>query len=101
MIDVVSRINELMTDRGWTEYRLTKEANLPASTISNIFHRKSIPSIATLECICDAFGISLSQFFAEDKFIALNEEQELLLHRWAKLKKEQRIVLLELLSKMN
>ena len=35
------------------------------STISNIFHRGSIPSIPTLETLCNTFGISLGQFFSK------------------------------------
>lgn len=100
-MNVTERIMELMQERGWSEYRLRKEANLPASTIANIFHRNTVPSLYTLESICDAFGISLSQFFAEGSIVALNQEQTQLLHRWSKLKKEQRTILLELIDKMN
>ena len=100
MVDVSKRINELMQERGWTEYRLVKESNLPASTVANIFHRKSVPSIATLENICDAFGISLCQFFATDNMFSLNEEQALLVQRWSTLNNEQKHVILDLLSKM-
>ena len=93
-MNVTDRIRLLMQERGWTEYRLRKETNLPASTIANIFHRGTIPSLTTLESICNAFGISLCQFFAENNFVALSDEQEILLQTWSKLKKEQRAALL-------
>ena len=89
-----------MRERGWTEYRLVNETDLPASTISNIFHRDTIPGIATLESICEAFGISLSQFFGKDNFIALTDEQAALLNRWASLSKDQKQILLDLMTTM-
>jgi len=100
-MDIRKRIKDLMDERQWTEYRLTKESGLPASTIANIFHRDTIPSIATIETICVAFGISLSQFFSEGNTIALTDEQMTLLNRWATLNEEQKQALIFLLEKMN
>ena len=62
-MDVLKRINELRIDRGWSVYRLAIEAELPQSTIINMFNRETLPSITTLESICRAFGITLSEFF--------------------------------------
>lgn len=90
-----------MNERGWTEYRLVKETQLPASTISNIFHRSTTPGISTLESICAAFGISLSQFFAEGDFVALTPEQKSLLAKWATLSREQKLALLDLMDNMH
>lgn len=101
MLDVIERIKELTCLRNWTEYRLRKESGLATSTIGNIFYRGSVPSISTLESICDAFGISLCQFFAEDDFIAPTKEQRKLLDKWALLSSEQRKAVLELIDKMN
>ena len=64
-MDTILRLRELMNSRGWSEYRLAKESKLSMSTISNIFHRGSIPSIPTLETLCNTFGISLGQFFSK------------------------------------
>ena len=73
----MERIQELMQERGWIEYRLVKETKLPASTIANIFHRGTTPTVLTLEAICYAFGISLSEFFTNNIPIALTLEQEI------------------------
>ena len=62
-MDPILRLRELMNSRGWSEYRLAKESKLSMSTISNIFHRGSIPSIPTLETLCNTFGISLGAAF--------------------------------------
>lgn len=90
-----------MEERKWTEYRLVKETKLPPSTIANIFHRDTIPSIITLESICSAFGISLCQFFAEGDPVSLTEEQETLLKNWAALSQGQKDALLNLIENMN
>lgn len=100
-MDVVERIKELTRLRNWTEYRLRKESGLATSTIGNIFYRGSVPSISTLESICDALGISLCQFFAESNFVSLTKEQAELLDKWASLSTEQRKVVIELMEKMN
>ena len=36
------RIRQLMEERGWTDYRLAKEANLSHSTVRNLFKRNSL-----------------------------------------------------------
>ena len=64
-INTQERIKQIMKVRGWSEYRLAKESGVPQSTISNIFNRNYQPSIASLEIICKAFGITLAQFFAD------------------------------------
>jgi len=64
-MDAQNRIKKLMEEKGWTNHRLAKEANLSHSTVTNIFNRNNAPTLLTLESICRAFGITLSQFFAE------------------------------------
>ena len=65
-MDVNARIRFHMEQRGWTEYRLAKESGLAQTTVANLFTRNTLPSIPTLEAICAAFGITLSDFFSED-----------------------------------
>ena len=89
-MDVIEKIKELTRERGWSEYRLAKESGLSSSTIANIFHRDTIPSIPTLEILCQAFGISLGQFFEEEgKAVFLSHEQRRLLRLWGYLSLEQ------------
>ena len=58
---------------------------------------RSIPSLTK---ICDAFGITLSQFFLEDgdNVILINEQQRQLLHHAAKLSPQQYEALLHFLK---
>ena len=51
-MDTLGRLRQLLTERGWTEYRLAKESGLSDSTIKNIYKRNTQPTIETLEAIC-------------------------------------------------
>lgn len=98
-MDVIERLRHMMTERQWSEYRLAKEAQLSQSTITNIFHRNTIPSIPTLKCICDAFGISLCQFFGEEN-VAVSATQMELLNDWEMLTSEQQNLLKSLIKEL-
>ena len=60
-LDVIKRITALMEERIWTEYRLAKKHSFRPLLFQIYF--RAIPSVATLETSCDAFGISMSEFF--------------------------------------
>lgn len=65
--DVINRIKYFLEYKHWSLYKLAKEADIPYGSLSNIFNRKTIPSIPTLDKICKGFGINLSTFFEYDK----------------------------------
>lgn len=62
----LQKIEKLMKDRGWTMYRLAKEADIPYSSLNNIFQRNTEPTLPTLRCICKGLDISLSEFFSDE-----------------------------------
>lgn len=100
-MDTHSRLRHLMAERGWTAYRLAKESGLSESTLANIFKRNTVPSIATLEAVCAAFGISLAQFFAEDEMVELTPELQELFDQWVSLNPEQKQAALQMIRTMN
>ncbi|MBP5331683.1 MAG: helix-turn-helix transcriptional regulator [Lachnospiraceae bacterium] len=61
--DVLDHIKFLMDIKGWTTYRLAEEADVQQSIIYNMFRRKTLPRIDTLERICKGLGITLCDFF--------------------------------------
>ena len=75
MIDVLKRISSLQRERNWTTYRLAEEAALTQSTLTNMFLRKTLPSLTTLDHICMAFGITVEEFFRESVPPAPQEER--------------------------
>ena len=100
-MDAKSRIQELMQERNWTEYRLAIASGLSQSTIANIFNRNTTPSISTIESICKGLGITLAQFFTEGNLVELTDEQKQMFDSWALLSIEQKRVLQDLILAMN
>jgi len=98
MIDTNVRIQQLMSEKKWSKYRLASEAQLPQSTIANIFSRNTVPSIPILNAICVAFDITLAQFFAVDNFVELTTEQAEMFDRWATLSPAQKSLINDLIG---
>ncbi len=98
-MDVINRIDALRKQRNWSINNLAMEAGITQSTIASILQRKSLPKIETLQNICDAFGISLAQFFLEDEQTDfLNEQEQELLSDFRKLSTQKQQALLKLLK---
>ena len=97
-MDAQRRIKELIEERIWTDYRLAKESNLSYSTVTNMFNRNNAPTLPTLEAVCQAFGITLAQFFAEGEETQLTEEQQILFSKWSTLTDRQKQILLDLMD---
>lgn len=100
-MDIQKRIRELMKERGWSEYKLAKEADLSHSTVSNMFNRNNAPTLPTIAAICAAFGITLAQFFSQgDTPAEMTEEQRRLFSKWSTMTDEQKEALLNLMNTM-
>ncbi len=100
-MNVHEKLKRLMSARGWSEYRLSKECGLSESTLANIFRRNTVPSITTLETICSAFGITLSQFFSEGDMVELTPEISELFEGYATLTLEQKQIVLKTIKEFN
>lgn len=99
-MDVHARLRRLLNERGWTEYRLAKNSGLSESTIANIFKRNTVPSLPTLEAICDGLGITLSQFFADEEMVELTPELREIFEDWVNLTVEQKQAARQMLRAM-
>lgn len=95
-MDVCKRIDELRKQRGWSINNLAMEAMLTQSTVNNLFVRNSEPKLSTLRAICNAFGITLSEFFKEEERENLSDIQ--LLNEIKKLSAEQKRALYVILK---
>lgn len=99
-MDVHARLRKLLNERGWSEYKLAKASGLSESTIANIFRRNTVPSIVTLEYICNAFGITLSQFFADGAMVELSPELKEIFDGWVNLTVEQKQAVSQMIQAM-
>ena len=99
-MDTKQRIAELRQERGWSNYELAKRSGLQLPTIQNMYHRNYEPTLPTLQAICKAFGISLSQFFAEGNLMELTAEQRETLSVWNRLSGDQKRIVRDLMENM-
>ena len=101
MQDILARITRLRQARGWTEYQLAERSGLPQSTISSWYRKGMVPTLPSLEKICCAYGITLSQLLSEgEEPVSLTENQRRLLALWVRLGETQQAALLALLEEM-
>lgn len=118
--DILKRILDERQKRNWSEYTLARNSGITQSTISTWYKRNLQPSVASIEKICNAYGISLSEFFAEsdmeiieDSFDNLNNidnhtqqlptitpEKKELLRTWGSLSSAQRHAVILLMQSM-
>ena len=61
--NVLERITMLLKEKGWSVYRLADECGIPRSSLYTMMKKRTMPKLDTLDIICDALGITLSDFF--------------------------------------
>ncbi len=85
------RIEELCSNGGITRYQLSRRTGISQSALSDIVKKKNVPTLATIEKICAAFGITIAQFFIQGEHLPdLSGEQKELLLLWDGLKLEEK-----------
>lgn len=100
MVDVLEKILKYRKERGWTEYELAQRSELPQSTISSWYRKNMLPSVASLDKIAHAFGLTLAQIFSEEDNLIASEEEKALLHEWNRLEADQKQHLLDFLRSL-
>ena len=101
--DIKETLYTLLKDRGWSVNRLANEANLPQSTINSMLHgsKEYYPSVPTLSKMCDALGITVSDFLRmveDDGTSGLSPEEYRIIRAVKKLSLKQRRHLLDFLE---
>lgn len=89
-MNIVEKIEKLRFEKGWSIYKLAAESGLSDKAIYNWHKRDTLPTIKALESVCDAFGITLSQFFAEGDLFELDFELKELVNDYLSLSEEQK-----------
>lgn len=89
---ILKHIKELCEQRKWSNYTLAEKSGLSRSTISNLFKRTNQPTFSTLCKICDAFEITLAQFFEPNESNDLTAEQRELIKSFNSLDKKEKLV---------
>ena len=72
---IAYRIRQLCRERGITPNGLSNLAAVPQSTIKSILNGESQnPGSVTVKKLCDAFEITLGQFYSTPEFDTLEQE---------------------------
>ena len=93
-MEVLEKIEKLRKEKGWSVNFLALESGLTQSTLNNLYSRNTEPKISTLRAICNAFGITLSDFFKEED----NEDE--LIRRVKSLSQENKKTLLQIIKNL-
>lgn len=103
-MDIMKRVDELCLQHNISKYRLSQITGISQSAFSKMSKQQSTLSVETIRRICDAFGISMAQFFSEsDEYPDLTPQQKKLLRYWELLniqKKEYVLLLIEKLIEL-
>ncbi len=96
--NIVDALIELRNARNWTNYKVAVKSNLPASTIANVFNKRTMPQLDTFLAICGGFEITPTQFFANSiKYDGLTEGENEILRLWKRISPERQSLLKNLL----
>ena len=95
----INKIRSLQGERNWSDYKLAQEADIPVATLSSLFQRGNPPKLDTLPSICNAFGLTLAQFFLEDEQIeVLSETEKEMLQVFRRLSQKQQKALVSVFT---
>ena len=74
---IADNIIALCKKRDMSKYRLSQLTGISQSSIGKIIAKESLPTMPTVEKICDALGVTMAQFFAGmDVPVSLSESQQ-------------------------
>ena len=79
---IADKITSLCEKRDISKYRLSQLSGISQSSLGRIMTQENLPSLITLEKICTALGVTLSQFFQEGNSENLTEKQKEVLGIW-------------------
>lgn len=99
-MDINKKIINLCNERGWSIYELSLQSGITQSSLNSMIQRGNPPKIENLQCICEAFGITLSQFFLNDEEIELLSPMEKdLIASFRRLPEKKQLALIELIDR--
>ncbi len=98
-MDIKGRILELMAERKWTNYKLAKECGIYITTVNSWFNENNYnPNLESIENICNAFGITVAEFFSGVSEGNLTTEQLVLLEKYSKVPENRRKIVTDLID---
>lgn len=97
--NILGRIEDEKKKRGWSDYQLSVQSGVSQAILTTWKKKSLTPSLASIEQICDAFGITLSQFFNEGETVrVLSNEEAQLVDLWEKTSMKQKETILQMMD---
>ena len=97
---IADRLKELMEERGMTMYSLAKASDVSWTTVKNLFNRTDNPTISTIELLCKGLGVTLSEFFAEEKPLLKSNELQSIIDAWDEISERDQQILSDMAASM-
>ena len=94
---IADKITSLCEKRDISKYRLSQLSGISQSSLGRIMAQENLPSLITLEKICIALGVTLSQFFQEGNSENLTEKQKEVLRIWNNLSTNEQETVMSML----
>ena len=94
---IADKITSLCEKRDISKYRLSQLSGISQSSLGRIMAQENLPSLITLEKICAALGVTLSQFFQEGNSENLTEKQKEVLRIWNNLSTNEQETVMSML----
>ena len=99
---IVDRIDSLRVEKSFSIYELAQRADLSENTLKKVYKKQGFPTVFTIYRLCQAFNITLSEFFMLDNNNRAFSKKELeLLERFSKLSPKAQDALLEISRYLN
>jgi len=99
---IIDRIDSLRVEQSYSIYELAQRADISENTLKKLYKKQSFPNVFTVYRLCQAFEITLSEFFMLDnnnKAVSIKELE--LLHRFSQLSPKAQDALLEISRYLN
>ena len=98
---VYEKFDRLRREQGLSWYEISKRTGLSRSVFHQWQNAHSLPTLGSLAAVCEALGVSLLDFFAEEgEAVPLTADERLFLRAWKHLQEPQRQALLHLLHSL-
>lgn len=98
---IAEKVDSLRVENNLSIYELSLKANVSNNTLNDLFKKRSIPSIRTLNRLCNALDVPLWQFFifGNEEYPLLNSEKKLI-SKFRGINDNSKKVIFELLDNM-
>ena len=95
--DAASRILEIASEYGWSQHMLSRHSGIPQLTIASWSTGRRQPSIQMIEKACNAFNMTLQEFFTGEGHRKLTTEEVMFCNIFKEMSEREKCFVREML----